>query len=51
MQDKSLLAPILAGSLEFVRAIDAAAVAMYAHEVLRSQGIAIQGIGREPYRS
>jgi hypothetical protein len=53
MQDKSLLAPILAGSLDFVRAIDEAAAAMYAlqHEVLRSQGIPIQGVGREAYRS
>ena len=53
VQDKSLLAPILAGSLDFVRAIDEAAAAMYAlqHEVLRSQGIALQGFGREPFRS
>ena len=53
VQDKSLLAPILAGSLDFVRAIDEAAAAMYAlqHEVLRSQGIPIQGVGREAYRS
>jgi sugar phosphate isomerase/epimerase len=53
VQDKALLAPILAGSLAFVRAIDAAAAAMYAlqHEVLRSQGIAVQGVGREAYRS
>ena len=53
VQDKSLLAPILAGSLDFVRAIDEAAAAMYAlqHEVLRSQGIAVQGIGREAFRS
>ena len=53
LQDKSRLAPILAGSLAFVRAIDQAAAAMYAlqHEVLASQGIAIQGIGREPFRS
>lgn len=53
VQDKALLAPILAGSLDFVRAIDEAAAAMYAlqHEVLRSQGIAIQGVGREAYRS
>jgi sugar phosphate isomerase/epimerase len=53
IQDKSLLAPILAGSLDFVRAIDEAAAAMYAlqHEVLRSQGIPIQGFGREPFRS
>jgi sugar phosphate isomerase/epimerase len=53
VQDKSLLAPILAGSLDFVRAIDEAAAAMHAlqHEVLRSQGIAVQGFGREAYRS
>ena len=53
IQDKALLAPILKGSLAFTRAIDAAAAAMYAlqHEVLRSQGIPIQGVGREPYRS
>ena len=53
VQDKARLAPILAGSLDFVRAIDEAAAAMYAlqHEVMRSQGIAIQGIGREAYRS
>lgn len=53
VQDKSRLAPILTGSLDFVRAIDEAAAAMYAlqHEVLRSQGIAVQGFGREAYRS
>jgi len=53
VQDKSLLAPILAGSLDFVRAIDEAAAAMHAlqHEVLRSQGIDVQGFGREAYRS
>ena len=53
IQDKSKLAPILAGSLAFTRAIDQAAAAMYAlqHEVLASQGIAAQGIGREPFRS
>jgi sugar phosphate isomerase/epimerase len=53
IQDKAKLAPILAGSLSFTRAIDAAAAAMYAlqHEVLAAQGIAIQGTGREPYRS
>jgi len=53
VQDKSRLAPILAGSLDFVRAIDEAAAAMHAlqHEVLRSQGIAVQGFGREAYRS
>lgn len=53
IQDKALLAPILAGSLSFVKAIDAAAAAMYAlqHEVLASQGIPVQGIGREAFRS
>jgi sugar phosphate isomerase/epimerase len=53
IQDKERLAPILAGALAFTRAIDEAAAAMYAlqHEVLASQGIAAQGVGREPYRS
>jgi hypothetical protein len=48
-----LLAPILKGSLDFTRAIDEAAAAMYAlqHEVLAAQGIPIQGFGREAYRS
>src|SRR5246127_1090607 len=49
IQDKQRLAPILAGSLAFTRAIDEAAAAMYAlqHEVLAAQGIAVQGFGRE----
>jgi hypothetical protein len=53
VQDKAALAPILAGSLQFTRAIDEAAAAMYAlqHEVLAAQDIAIQGVGREAYRS
>lgn len=53
LQDKARLAPILAGSLAFTRAIDEAAAAMYAlqHEVLAAEGIAVQGIGREAYRS
>ena len=53
VQDKSRLAPILSASLAFTRAIDEAAAAMYAlqHEVLPAQGIAVQGIGREAYRS
>ena len=53
VQDKATLAPILAGSLAFTKAIDEAAAAMYAlqHEVLASQGIPIQGVGREAYRS
>jgi hypothetical protein len=53
IQDRARMAPILAGSLAFVRAIDEAAAAMYSlqHEVLAAQGISIQGVGREPYRS
>jgi sugar phosphate isomerase/epimerase len=53
LQDKARLAPLLAGSLAFTRAIDEAAAAMYAlqHEVLAAEGIAVQGIGREAYRS
>jgi len=53
VQDRARLAPILAGSLAFTRAIDEAAAAMYAlqHEVLAAQGIPVQGIGREAYRS
>jgi sugar phosphate isomerase/epimerase len=52
-QDRRKLAPILAGSLAFTRAIDQAAAAMYSlqHDVLASQGIPVQGIGREPFRS
>ena len=53
IQDRTRLAPILAGSLAFTRAIDEAAAAMYAlqHEVLAGQGIPIQGVGREAFRS
>ena len=53
IQDRELLKPILAASIAFTRAIDEAAAAMYAlqHEVLANQGIAIQGFGREAYRS
>lgn len=53
VQDRALLAPILAGSLAYVKAIDEAAAAMYAlqHEVLPSQAIPVQGVGREAYRS
>jgi hypothetical protein len=53
LQDADRLAPILEGSLAFVRAIDAAAAAMYSlqHEVLQSQGIPSQGFGRKPFRS
>ncbi len=53
VQDKDLLQPILAGSIDFTRHIDRAAAAMYAlqHEVLAAQGIPVQGVGREAYRS
>jgi len=53
IQDQARLAPILKGSLAFVKAIDEAAAAMYSlqHEVLKSQGIPVQGVGREAYRS
>lgn len=53
VQDRTKLAPILAGSLAFIRAIDQAAAAMYAlqHDVLAAQDIPVQGIGREPFRS
>ncbi len=53
IQDKAKLAPILAGSVAFTKAIDEAAAAMYAlqHEVLPSLGIPVQGVGREAYRS
>jgi sugar phosphate isomerase/epimerase len=53
IQDRAKLAPILKGSLAFVKAIDEAAAAMHAlqNEVLASQGIPVQGTGREAYRS
>jgi sugar phosphate isomerase/epimerase len=53
LQDKDRLAPILAGSVAFTKAIDEAAAAMYAlqSEVLAAQGIPVQGVGREAYRS
>ena len=53
VQEKEKLAPILKGSVAFTKAIDEAAAAMYAlqHEVMADQGIPIQGIGREAYRS
>jgi sugar phosphate isomerase/epimerase len=53
IQEKEKLAPILAGSIAFTRKIDEAAACMYAlqHEVLKGQGIPIQGHGREAYRS
>jgi len=53
IQDRERLKPILQGSIAFTRKIDEAAACMYAlqHEVLAAQKIAVQGIGREPYRS
>jgi len=53
VQDKERLRPILQGSIAFTRKIDEAAACMYAlqHEVLAAQGIPVQGVGREPYRS
>ena len=53
VQDKERLKPILKASIAFTRAIDEAAAAMYAlqHEVLAGQGIAVQGVGREAFRS
>lgn len=53
IQDRERLKPILQGSIAFVRHIDEAAASMFAlqHEVLSSQRIPIQGIGRHPFRS
>jgi sugar phosphate isomerase/epimerase len=53
IQDREKLEPILQGSLAFVRRIDEAAACMYAlqHDVLARQGIPVQGIGRQAYRS
>ena len=53
IQDRAKLTAILQGSLAFVRHIDEAAACMYAlqHEVLAAQGIPIQGVGRQPYRT
>jgi hypothetical protein len=52
-QDALRLTPVLQGSLAFIKAIDDAAASMHSlqNEVLRSQGIRVQGIGREAYRS
>jgi sugar phosphate isomerase/epimerase len=53
IQQRDRLLPILKGSIAFVRAIDRAAGCMFAlqHEVLADQGIPVQGVGREAYRS
>jgi len=53
IQDRARLKPILQGSVAFVRHIDRAAASMFAlqHEVLASQGIPAQGVGRQAFRS
>ncbi|HSE98563.1 MAG TPA: TIM barrel protein [Blastocatellia bacterium] len=53
IQDKERLKPILQGSIAFTRKIDEAAACMYAlqSEVLAAQGIPVQGVGRESYRT
>jgi sugar phosphate isomerase/epimerase len=53
VQERDKLKPILQGSIAFTRHIDEAAACMYAlqHEVLKSQNIPVQGVGREAYRS
>jgi sugar phosphate isomerase/epimerase len=53
IQDKKQLQPILQGSIAFTRKMDEAAACMYAlqNEVLAAQGIPVQGVGREAYRS
>ena len=53
IQDKDKLKPILQGSIAFTRKIDEAAACMFAlqQEVLSAQGIPVQGVGRQPYRS
>jgi sugar phosphate isomerase/epimerase len=53
IQDKVRLKPVLSGSIAFIRHVDEAAASMYAlqREVLSAQGIPVQGVGREAYRS
>lgn len=53
IQDRALLGPLLQGSVDFCRAIDEAAAAMYAiqRQLLPALDIPVQGIGREAYRS
>ena len=53
IQDRARLKPILQGSIAFTRRIDEAAACMYAlqREVLASQRIPVQGVGREAYRT
>jgi sugar phosphate isomerase/epimerase len=53
IQERARVKPILEGSIAFVRRIDEAAACMYSlqQEVLASQGIKVQGVGRQAYRS
>lgn len=53
IQDKAKLAPLLKASIDFCRATDEAAAAMYAiqNEILPALDIPVQGFGREAYRS
>jgi sugar phosphate isomerase/epimerase len=53
LQDRDRVKPILQGSIAFMRCIDEAAACMFAlqHDVLPAQGIPIQGVGREAFRS
>jgi sugar phosphate isomerase/epimerase len=53
IQDKEKLKPILKGSIAFTRKIDEAAACMFAlqNDVLSSQGIPVQGHGRQAYRT
>jgi sugar phosphate isomerase/epimerase len=53
IQDKEKLKPILKGSLAFTRKIDETAACMHAlqNEVMKAQGIPVQGIGRQAYRT
>lgn len=52
IQDPKKLLPVLKGSVAFTRAIDEAAANMFAlQRVVESQGIKVQGVGREAYRS
>ncbi|MBY0402151.1 sugar phosphate isomerase/epimerase [Myxococcota bacterium] len=53
VQDRDALLPILKGSLAFARHVDRAAASMVAlqQRVLPAQGIPVQGVGRQAYRS
>lgn len=52
VQDPHKLAPILQGSISFIRGFDSAAAAQWSlWEAMEAQGIPVQGRGREAYRS